>query len=507
MLKNSLLIFSFIVIFIGCSGSKNSDISKKSDINYINTLGYKGNVFYSSSKIPTVLLNRSISKESHIIWGAGNHTCTPVPVGSVGPAKYISQLKGIIPNTKIAEVMKEAIREKINVILVIGDGMGPNQMSLPIYMNIAEGRKDPTYFEKIMKEGESGYVTTNPANGLVTCSSAAGTAIACGTKTFLGMVGIDTNGYPLESALEVAIKEGYKTGLVTDVDITDATPACFYAHNIARGEKEIIAEQLALRSDINVIFGGGASFFLPKGKMIKDEKELGDMDDWENYTSIRHDTLDLIKEMSKKGYKIIGTENELKRLSKTEKHILGLFAGGAISPAIERENGKTKEPSLVLMADKDLELISSGNENYFTMIECGRIDWESHNNDLGAVYKAVSEMNLVLEKAYSYYSKNKENTLLIFTADHETGSLGIAYNGFDKDRKLSKKMESGKVWESGTDPLLFKEFIKLKFQKMTINKLLEDVKSIEDLRIQYKNSFGYDLQDEDIIIIYNSLKN
>ena len=252
--------------------------------------------------------------------------------------------------------------------------------------------------------------------------------------------------------------------------------------------------------------GAEQASFYQKVKKIKEEKELGDMDDWENYSSIRHDSLDLIKIMSGKGYKIIGTESDLKHLSKNEKHVLGLFAGGAISPAIERENGKTKEPSLVLMADKDLELISSGNEKFFTMIECGRIDWESHNNDAGAVFKAVSEMNFVLEKAYGYYSKNKENTLLIFTADHETGSLGIAYNGFDKNKKLIKKMESGKTWESGTDPLLFREFIKLKLQKMTINKLLEDVKSVEDLRIQYKNSFGYDLQDEDIITIFNSLR-
>jgi alkaline phosphatase len=506
MLKSSWLLFCFIVIFMGCGGSKSVEnpVSTNEKINQ--PLGYKGNVFHSGSKVPTVLLNRSISRESHVIWGAGNHTCTPVPIGSIGPQKYISQLKGIIPNIKIAEVMKEAIKDKVNVILVIGDGMGPNQMFLPVYMNIAEGKKEQTYFERIMKEGESGFVTTNPANGLVTCSSAAATAIACGTKTFLGMVGVDTNGHRLESALEVAIKEKYKTGLVTDVDITDATPACFYAHHIARGEKDDIAEQLAKRSDIDVLFGGGASFFIPKGKKIKEEKQIGDIDEWDDYSSVRHDSLDLLKVMAGSGYKIIGTANELKNLNKDEKKVLGLFAGIAIDPAIDRENENTKEPSMVLLAQKDLELLSSGNKNFFTMIECGRIDWESHNNDVGAVYKAVFEMNLVLEKAYEVYSKNKENTLLIYTADHETGSLGIAYNGFEKGKKQTKKLDTGKVWESGTDPLLFNEFMKLKNQKMTINKLFENVKSFEDFKIRYKNNFDYKLDDEDLITIYNFLK-
>ena len=154
-------------------------------------------------------------------------------------------LKSVNPNTRVAEVMKEALSDKVNVILVIGDGMGPGHFSLPVYMRLAKGDTLPTMFEKIMHEGDCGYLLTNPAGGLVTGSAAAGTALATGTKTRMDMVGVDTLGNPVKSALDVAVSLGMKTALVTDAAITDATPAAFYAHVIQRNLQPEIARQLA----------------------------------------------------------------------------------------------------------------------------------------------------------------------------------------------------------------------------------------------------------------------
>jgi alkaline phosphatase len=495
-----IVFFTLIIYYNGAA----QDLKEKNKYQQeISPLGYKGNEFFSESKIPRVLLNRSIGKESHIIWGTNNHTSSPVPIGSVGPLKYISQLKGIIPNTKIAKVMKEAIKDGVNVILVVGDGMGINHMSLPIYMNIAEGNNQITYFEKIMQEGQSGIVLTNPYNGLVTCSSAAATAIACGSKTLLNIVGLDHNGFKIESALETAIKENYATGLVSDASITDATPACFYAHHVFRGDENLIAVQLVQNDKIKVIFGGGACHFIPKGKKLKDNQEFSDFDEWQNNKSERNDTLNLINSMKEKGYKIINTKEELSKIDISTEKVLGLFSGGGITAAIDRENKKTLEPSVIMMADKDLEILSKDGRKYFTMIECARIDWEAHDNDAGAVYKAVNEMNYVLEKCYDYYSKNKSNTLLIFTADHETGSLGITYTKLSEEKKYKETLSSGEDWQSNTDPLLFKNFLKLKQQKKTISKILDSAKSSKELYDLLKENLGYSVSEEDIKHIIN----
>ena len=114
----------------------------------VDLVGYKTEPFWgNSSKRAHLLLNRILSSESHMAWSAGNHTASPVPCGSIGPKKYTDQLEGIFQNTKIAEVTQEAVKDGMNVIFVIGDGMGFNHMSLPIFMHIADKEKE-TNFEK-----------------------------------------------------------------------------------------------------------------------------------------------------------------------------------------------------------------------------------------------------------------------------------------------------------------------------------------------------------------------
>lgn len=114
---------------------------------------------------------------------------------------------------------------------------------------------------------------TNPVNGLVTGSAAAATAIATGTKTLLDILGLDQNGNMLETSMELAKKNNYQTGLVTDAGITDATPAGFYAHIHNRDLENEVARQL-LESNVDVIFGGAALKFIPQNTKLKDLKDL-----------------------------------------------------------------------------------------------------------------------------------------------------------------------------------------------------------------------------------------
>ncbi len=468
------------------------------------SVGYKADTYYSSnSKLAHLLLNRAIAKESHVAWSTGNHTASPVPCGAIGPKKYIKKLNGIISNTEIAKVSHQAIKDGINVILVIGDGMGINHMSLPIYMRIAEGNKNETYFEKIINEGSCGLVLTNPVDGLVTGSATSGTTLSTGVKSYLHTVGLDTNGYELKTTTDWAKEKGYITSIITDAGITDGTPAAFYAHSPSRDFENKIASQL-LNENIDIIFGGGAARFIPQNTMLKDFKYFKKLNDVYNSKSDRNDDQNLFREFEESGYTIITGKEELIELNKNTKKVLGLFAPGGIAAFIDRDTENVEQPSIINMAEKAFELINNQNKKYFLMLEAARIDWEAHDNDAGAVYFATEEMNRALKVCYEQYLNDKENTLLIFTADHETGGFSISYTKRNEDNQFRKTLKSGLEWTNKTDPLLFKEFIKLKNQKRSIHKDFANAKSVEELYELLNDNLDYNISLKDAEVIFKT---
>jgi len=442
-----------------------------------------------------------IGKETQVIWSTTSHTAAPVPLGAVGPEKYIKMLQGPIQNDSLGRVLKSAVKEKLNVIIVIGDGMGNMHMALPIYKRYAQKNNNPTYFERIMSEGACGYLYTSTARGLVTGSAASGTAIACGKKTLMNMVGVDSTGVPLESVLTVAIKEKYKTAIVTDAGITDATPAVFYAHSINRDAEQKIADQLEASSNIDVILGGGASLFFPKGTHFSD---LEGVSESFNFKSFRTDSHNLIESFQKNNYQFCSTLKQLQNIEKGK--VIGLFASGGLPATINRDASTVSIPSVREMGNKALELISDRDSPYFAMIECARIDWEAHDNDIASVYKAVEEMNQVLEDAYKKYQESPENTLLVFTADHETGGLEIAYRKMPKEKAFHKKMADGEEWENITNPLLYKIFVKnLERQKKSVSCVLLESTTLSKLKINSKEKLGITLSDEEVEQLFYSM--
>ncbi len=489
------VVLTFIVSFFIFSGNNESDRQTY--------MGYKNNVFWKgTSKHAHHILNRALSYESHMGWATGNHTASPVICGSIGPKKYTSHLKGIIQNTKIAKVCKQATSDGMNVILVIGDGLGINHMSLPMYMNIAEGSRELTYFERIINKGECGISLTNPIEGLVTGSAAAGTALASGTKTYTQALGVDTCGLPLETTVEMAERKGIATGLITDTGITDATPAAFYAHSVNRDYENNIAAQLVENNNIDIIFGGGAKRFIPQGDFLSDYYSYGDIGGFENVKSVRNDDKNLFKMLESKDYEIICNKEQLLGLDKNTNQVIGLFSSSGLSARIDRDKEKTTQPSLVDMSSKGLEILSNRDENYFVMIEAGRIDWEAHDNDAGAVYKAVEEMDKILKVCLDQYKSNRENTLLIFTSDHETGGFSISYTKLPEGEYYTKKLKTGEVWKNRTDPLLFEKFLQLKKQKTSIYKLFKQSKKPDYLYNKINNNIGFEITREDAEVIH-----
>lgn len=276
-----------------------------------------------------------------------------------------------------------------NIILLIGDGMSIAQISAAMYST-----KGPFYLEQFPIVG---FHKTHSISDLITDSAAAATTFATGKKTYNNAIGVDVDSIPLYTIIEEARDRNMATGLVTSVPITHATPASFAAHQTNRVFSEKIALDLS-KSGINLMIGGGQKYF-----------------------ERREDDRDLLQEMQKKGYR---TESYFyKNLDKinlgTEDKLIYFSADD--SP-LGVEQGRDYLPFASIFAIKFLERRSE--KGFFLMLESGQIDWGGHANDGKRVISETLEFNKVIGNVLRYAANNKE-TLVIVTADHETGGLAL----------------------------------------------------------------------------------
>jgi alkaline phosphatase len=297
-----------------------------------------------------------------------------------------------------------------NVVLMIGDGMGPSHFGAAwLYSNRVLGKE--LRMVEVMKSGRTAYVVNDTADAIVTESAAAATQIACGVKVPARAVGMGADGKtPCKTALELAKDKGLATGLVTTSGITDATPAAFAAHVEHRSEEASVASQ-ELQAGVDVLLGGRKQFFLPEAAGGK-----------------RKDGRDLVEEARRAGYAVVGTASELQQASGGK--ILGLFNMGNM--AFELDRAKTAEPSLAEMTAKTLEVLAKNPKGFFVMIEGGRIDHAAHRNDAAATIRDTLAFDDAVGVALEFQRRNPD-TLIIVTADHETG--GMALIGNSKDSK------------------------------------------------------------------------
>ncbi|MFH0982878.1 MAG: alkaline phosphatase, partial [Planctomycetota bacterium] len=297
-----------------------------------------------------------------------------------------------------------------NIILMIADGMGPSHFGAAwLYSSRVLGRE--LRMTEVMKDGRTAYLVNDTADAIVTESAAAATQIACGVRVPARAVGMGVDGKtPCTTILEMARARGKATGLVTTSGITDATPASFAAHVPHRSdEAAVAAQEIAL--GVDVLMGGRKFFFLPGAA-----------------GGGRRDGRNLLDEARAAGYAVVGTADELKQASGGK--ILGLFSMGNMSYEIDR--ARTKEPSLAEMAQKTLQALSQHPKGFFAMIEGGRIDHAAHRNDAAATIKDTLAFDAAVGVALDF-ARRTHDTLLIVTADHETG--GMALIGHSKESK------------------------------------------------------------------------
>jgi alkaline phosphatase len=289
-----------------------------------------------------------------------------------------------------------------NIILCIGDGMGANQIAMARQKAIALNGK--LWMETLPIVG---LVRTFSANNAVTDSAAAATAIACGIKTNNGVLGIGADNKTYASILELLARQGFRTGLVATSTISHATPAAFASHVSSRGSENEIAEQL-LNHRIDILFGGGRQHWLPAGTA------KGKRDDGQN----------LLEAAKQRGYYIVENKDEMEKL--TYGPVVGLFNDDAMTTF-------EPEPMLAEMAEKAISLLNTKGESFspqpkfFLMIEGSQIDWAGHAKDTENSIRQTLLFDMAVKAAIDFARQDRQ-TLVIITADHETGGLLLLKN-------------------------------------------------------------------------------
>lgn len=302
---------------------------------------------------------------------------------------------------------KEVEKNKVqstpkNIIIMIGDGMGLGTISAYYLSNTNAN---------ISKFKNVGLVTTFADGSLITDSAAGGTAIATGFKTKNGFISTLPNGTPLKTVMEIGKEKGKATGIVVTCSITHATPAVFYSHVSSRANESEIAT-FATNQTVDVFIGGGLNFFIPTVSSSSSGYETN---------TILTNSLNLLSIMSSLGYNIITNYDTFYQYnpSKFEKSLI-LLEPMHLPSAISG-NRKT---SLSEMTKKALEILSKNKNGFIMMIEGSQIDWEAHGNNSNGIIAEIDDFDKAIGVVLEFASKNSD-TLVIVTADHETGGVGI----------------------------------------------------------------------------------
>jgi alkaline phosphatase len=289
-----------------------------------------------------------------------------------------------------------------NVILMIGDGMGEVQRTAAQWFSL--GQETSLVMDSLPVHG---WAHTSPIEGGVTDSAASATAYATGQKTYINYLSVNAAGDDLTTILEYAQRRGMAVGLVGTRYISDATTAAFASHVPDRvGMRSEIASQM-LAHRVDVILGGGESDFLPRDQ-IGCYPDPGSRDDGRN----------LIEEAIAAGYEYVCDAASFASIDVTgTDHLLGLFAdNGMASPY---------SPSLADMTQKAIDILSRNPHGFFLLVEGSFIDLACHWNDAQWAMTDTVGLDEAVAAAHSF-AESDGNTLVIVTADHETGGMSLS---------------------------------------------------------------------------------
>jgi alkaline phosphatase len=286
-------------------------------------------------------------------------------------------------------------KEVHNIILMIGDGMGFAQMYAAYTVNGG--------MLNMVKCPYTGISKTNSADNYITDSAAGGTAMSTGQKTKNGSLAVDTTGKSIPTILEIAEGNGLSTGLVVTCALTHATPSAFIAHNYDRYNYEDIALDF-LKINVDVLIGGGRKYFVK-----------------------RKDGNDLTTVFKNNGYQVLNSFDAINKVD-TGK-LLGFTSEG--------DNPKYREGVLDILpavTETAINILKNNKKGFFLMVEGSQIDWGGHANNINYITNEAISFDRAVGKALEFAAKDG-HTLVIITADHETGGLALT-DGSLKDKNI-----------------------------------------------------------------------
>jgi alkaline phosphatase len=278
---------------------------------------------------------------------------------------------------------------------MIGDGMGFEQVRMGRYVEVGKNG-----YLNMESSSINHSVMTHNINLGITDSAASATALATGVKTFNGRISIDSDGESVETILETALEMGKATGVISTTTIYHATPACFMSHVSSRGNYQEIVRQIVENKDVDILMGGGLEEF----------------------------STQQITEMSTAGYSYVTNKTALSAVS--SGRLLGLFSQSHMP--YETDRNLTETPSIAEMTSKSIEILQQNSSGFFLMVEGGRIDHASHDNHKERTIMDTIAFDKAVRIAMNYVETH-ENSILIVTADHETGGPSIISENLSGD--------------------------------------------------------------------------
>jgi alkaline phosphatase len=420
--------------------------------------------------------------------------------------KYLSLLLIIIIFSACSSNSNNSKPKKL--ILLIGDGMGPQQISMLYYFlkYSKKGAATEFGFEKFKDDGTLAISATEPHDKIVVDSACSATQLATGSASRSEMIGLDIDGNTKLTILEKAKRAGLKTGLVSDTRITHATPAAFASHVANRWSEDEIAEEI-IKTAPDVVYSGGIANFIPRGF----DGEVAGI----KVKSKRSDNKDLLK-LAEKEYSVFHKKTDLNK--KTAKKSLGLFTASSMPDAITVSNTKKNKdreiPTLLEMTKSAVQKLDS-DQGYFLMVEGGQIDWAGHANDAGTLLHEMLNFNETLLWLVDYIENNPD-TLLVVTADHETGGFGFSYHvdNLPKSEKLPGDQFVGKIFRPNYNYGNLDVLDKLYNQKQSLGNLLQNFYKLpineqtkSKLYKMVQNTVDFKVNKKDIDRVLNKVKN
>lgn len=361
-----------------------------------------------------------------------------------------------------------------NIIYMIGDGMGPAYLSAYRYYQDDPATKavEATIYDQLWV----GVATTYPDDDTIVTDSAAGaTALATQTKSYNGAISVNHNHQPLTTLLEIAKAQGKQTAILSTSQINHATPASFMAHNKSRKNYNEIADdyvdnKVGGKLVADLMFGGGTQYFVRKDR-------------------------NLVQEFKQAGFQYADNWQQLNNLNKLPA--MALLAQVGLPSALDNP---VKQP-LATMTNKALSLLQNSEKGFVMMIEGSQIDWCGHANDIACAMAEMDDFAKAIAVAKAYVDAHPD-TLLVITADHETGGLSLGAEGdYAWHRDVIKKVkntapEIAKALVNAADADVTKVWLDKTSLKLTDSEMADLVKARASAAKAFAAIAGKTLDDQ-----------